>query len=74
MSKAEYWRRAKGIIKATQECNSMSDMDIMLQEVEHDTGYDKDFIYTQIVECCDVCKDWNEAIDMAITVAYEYDY
>ena len=34
MSKAKYWKRVEDIIKATQESRSMSDMDIMLQDLD----------------------------------------
>lgn len=75
MSKAKYWKRVEDIIKATQESRSMSDMDIMLQEVEHDTGYKRDFIFNVICESYEEDGfSWNEAIDSAITVAYEFDY
>lgn len=74
MSKAKFWKRVGEIIKATQECHSMSDMDIMLQEVEHDTGYKREFLFNVICESYEDGDSWNDAIDSAITVAYEFDY
>lgn len=74
MSKAKFWERVGDIIKATQESHSMSDMDIMLQEVEHDTGYKREFLFNVICESYEDGLSMNDAIDQAITVAYEFDY
>lgn len=74
MSKAKFWERVEKIIKDTQECHSMSDMDIMLQNVEHDTGYKREFLFNVICESYEDGASWNDAIDQAITVAYEFDY
>ena len=52
----------------------MSDMDIMLQEVEHDTGYKREFLFNVICESYEDGDSWNDAIDSAITIAYEFDY
>lgn len=74
MSKVKFWERVGDIIKATQESHSMSDMDIMLQTVEHDTGYNRGFIFNVICESYEDGDSWNDAIDSAITIAYEFDY
>ena len=68
------WKHAESVISATKDCHSMSDLDIMLQEVEHDTGYKRDFIFNVICESYEDGDSWNDAIDSAITIAYELDY
>lgn len=68
------WKHAESVISATKDCHSMSDLDIMLNQVEHDTGYPKEFIYDVIVESYEDGEDLEEAISSSLTIAYEQDY
>ena len=77
------WSDAKckyvdNIIDETVNACSMKDIYVMLGQVEHDTGYSVDFLWSVIEELLDANDDWknawHESIEQAIVVAYEFDY
>lgn len=63
-----------GIIQSIVECHSMSDVDIMFQQVKEDTDYDTDFLWDRVKEILNDDEPYEEAIRDVITTAYEFDY
>lgn len=71
------FRRAEYVINEMFSSDSFSDMDVMMQDVAEDTGYDLQFLWECVYEGLDddhTADEFFEALETVVFTAYEQDY